>query len=52
MNQNAVILRRSRISNFLDEHETVGIDQPKLISEELDINYATVKNDLRWLDNQ
>ncbi|AJM92434.1 hypothetical protein [Nitrosopumilus piranensis] len=52
MGKNKVILRRSRISNYLDEHETVGIDQPKPISEELGINYDTVKNDLRWFDNQ
>jgi len=43
MGKNKVILRRSRISNYLDEHETVGIDQPKLISEELGINYDTKK---------
>lgn len=52
MGKNEVILRRSRISNYLDEHETVGIDQPKIISEDLGIRYDTVKNDLRWLDGQ
>lgn len=46
---NIVAIRRARITNYLDDHLTVGFDEPMRISDDLGINYKTVKNDIIWL---
>lgn len=47
MNDNAVTLRRSRIMDFVNTSHTISYDNPKIISDELNIDYDTVKNDVK-----
>lgn len=49
---NTVAIRRSRICNYLDDNLTVGYDEPKKISDDLGIDYKTVKHDLKWLKDK
>lgn len=49
MNDNALTIRRARISNFLSENKTVGFDDIKKISNGTGIEYETVRNDVKWL---
>ena len=46
---NKVDIRRARISNYLDDNPDIDMRNIKLISEELDIPYNTVQNDLKVL---
>ncbi len=49
MNSNQVECRRNTISCYLDEHDTVGMDDPSIIAKDLGIDVYTVKNDLKVL---
>ena len=52
MNNNAVTIRRSRISNYVTENEDIDLEDYSDISSELDIPYDTVRNDVKWLQKE
>jgi len=46
-------IRRNRISNLVeDEPEKYDYEHPKIIAEALDIDYDTVKNDIKFIKEQ
>lgn len=52
MNDNAVTIRRARISTYIAETDDVSKKDFKKISNELVIPYETVRKDLDWLQLQ
>jgi len=52
MNDNAVTIRRARISNFISENHNIDKKNFKTISDELDIAYETVRKDIDWLNRE
>ena len=44
---NQVEIRRNTICCYLDEHDTVGMDDPSIIAKDLGMEVYTVKNDLK-----
>ena len=49
MNDNAVTIRRARISNYISETDDVSKKDFKIISDELGIPYETVRKDVDWI---
>jgi len=52
MNDNAVTIRRARISNFISENDDIDKKDFKKISDELTIGYETVRKDIDWLNRE
>jgi len=49
MNDNAVTVRRIDIAGYVSEHDTVELEDTKVISDALNIPYETVRNDAKFL---
>lgn len=49
MNDNAVTVRRIDIAGYVSEHDTIQLEDTKVISDALNIPYETVRNDAKFL---
>ena len=49
MKDSAGTIRRNDIAGYVAEHDTIQLDDYKIISDTLNIPYETVRNDVKWL---